>query len=367
MTFDELLLVPATGFVFEVPVPLPLLGHKFVYPLNLGQLKVIAYIELMMPDKQRIGAAKISSSGFAYHERDRFGVFAHSKVELRFNCELKALIERGIIVPMRVGDDGMAIPNPGFLAYLICANAFNYFVDLQTIAFDTHWVPHITPEDIHSLALMDWWSDPKSPRSMGVLAGIPGDHRFVFGIPENFPPKDPERIGSVLSKLPLQLWEEVFHNALRDLEVGRLRSSAMHACLAVECYLRTALTLNKTYVPDSGYLARTLKPLATRKTCLPSLLGYSLDSSSAPQEIREAYLRIATLRDSVMHTGELTYQSPCQGAEVVDVNFPPTLADHIDLALSLVTSIARELEQKGFVAGNRGMTPQQVSREEAPF
>jgi hypothetical protein len=369
MTFEEMLLIPATGFAFEAPVPLPLLGHKLVHPLRIGSIETIVYIEMKMCEAQRVGTMRLSASGsMMYHDRDRFGIFAYSRVELRFNCDLATLVKHNIVVPVPIPEhEGAAIPKPGFLAYLICANAFNYFVDLHTIAYDTHWIPHITPEDIHSLTLMDWWSDPKSPKSIGMIAGIPGAHRFVFGKQEHFPPKDPKRVGEVLSNLPLHLWEEVFHSALRDFEVGRLRSAAMHACLGVECYLRAVLTLNAAHVPDSNYLSRTLKPLATRKTCLPSLLGYTLDSASAPEEIRNPYVRIAALRDSVMHTGELTYQVQGNEAEQADVNYVPDLADHIDMALSLVSAIGRELKKKGFAADDRGMIPAKVLREQAEF
>src|SRR5690242_11199643 len=73
MTFDELLLIPATGFAFETPVPLPLLGHKIAYPMRFGSIEAIIYIELRTVDTQRVGSTKISSSGsIMYHDRDRF-------------------------------------------------------------------------------------------------------------------------------------------------------------------------------------------------------------------------------------------------------------------------------------------------------
>jgi hypothetical protein len=364
MNYEELLLIPATGFTFDVPVPLPLLGHKLIYPLNIGPFRALVHIELANAESQRLGAMTISSSGLIFHERDRFGLYAHSKVQLRFNCDFQSLASCHIIDLMRVPEQqGIAFPKPGFLAYLLCANAFNYFVDLHTISFETHWIPHVTPEDIHSMALMDWWTNPKEPKSIGVIAGHPFGQRMVFGQPENMQQRDPNRTRHVLKHLPLRLWEEVFHNALRDFEVGRSRSAAMHACLGVECYMRAVLAENAANVADGGFLGRALKALATRRTCLPSLLGYSLDSQDAPSYLREAYVIVSALRDTVMHTGEVRYRTTGEHPEVVDLTDVAVLADHVDKALSLVHSIDAELAGKGFVSLDRGMVPRNVLRE----
>jgi hypothetical protein len=178
-----------------------------------------------------------------------------------------------------------------------------------------------------------------------------------------FPTKDPVRVSDVLSKFPLYLWEEICNTALRDIEVGRFRSGIMHACLGVESYIRSALALNVHQVPDKRFLNKTLKPLATRKSCLPSLLGYSLDSNAAPSAMRECYQKIATLRDAVMHTGSLSYEWPLGSASLTDVSTPAAVADHVDMALSLVSSIAEALQQKGLQSGNRGMVAKAVLRE----
>lgn len=364
MTYDEATKTPGVGFCFDAPTPLPLMGLRSCHPLMIGSLAALVFIEMKICETQRLGQSKLSCSELLFHERDRFGVFAYSNVQVRFAAPVEALVEAGMIQAWEIerGQSHSTVAlKPEFAAYALCADLVNRFIDIQTVAFETYWVPHIRSEDIHSMFIMDW-SDPANPKALGVLSGIPGGPRFRIAGKLGFPPKDIGRIRDVIEKLPLALWEEILNTALRDAEVGRFRSAVMHACLGVESYVREVLTLNSTHVADKAFAIRTLKPLAEKKGCLPSLLGYSLDSAAAPSPLREHYQRIATLRDSVMHTGNLTYVWPRNSPTSVDVGVPEAVADHLDMALSLIREIADELQKKGYQDGQRGMVAAKVPR-----
>ena len=63
-----------------------------------------------------------------------------------------------------------------------------------------------------------------------------------------------------------------------------------------------------------------------------------------------------------MHTGNLTYVWPRNSPTSVDVGVPEAVADHLDMALSLIREIADELQKKGYQDGQRGMVAAKVPR-----
>lgn len=221
------------GVRFEVPVPMPHLGSRFSYRATIDQtLTARVAVELMNDEVHRSGAFSISSKGVSYHGRDRFGLFARSRVEVRFMHSLPVLLPAGVMTlrPLEGDASGSAILLPSRPGMTVLADLFNMLVDSQTAAFGTYWTPHITPLDILSLEMIDW-TEPEKPRSSGVLLGSPYlDKRLHFG-KADFTSIDNARLSAIVSALPLLGWEEMATSALRDLELGRLVSSAMHLCL----------------------------------------------------------------------------------------------------------------------------------------
>lgn len=357
MSWDSASMTSGCGFKFEVPVPLPLLGHRSGFTVRNDLFSVAVLVELK-PVKSRIGGLSFSG-GICYHDRDRFGLFAGSLIELRIDQTADRLVSLDIFAPLAAFErDGQTVCalGPGDRGLHLCASMVNLLVDIQTTAFSTHWVPHVTPDDLLELSLIDW-SDPANPKGMGYMAGVDGVHKFRFGRESGFPAFNQDRIRHILKILPLDLWEELIHATLRDLEVGRSRSTLMHACLAVETYCRRVIELNPSPNRDGRYADRSLKELVSKRTCLPLLLGYSLDSSECPDEIREHYQRISALRDSIMHKGELKYRWPPRATSSVVVSSPLNVRAHVFSALSVIWHISSALESSGKVTGNRGVVP----------
>ena len=353
--------------MFQVPVPLPQLGRRICHPMRIGPFNAIVFIEMAITETQRLGVSNLSASGaLLYRNHDRFGVYSHSNVEIRFQTDIQTLIDESLIEPISFEKDNkgvVALRDTAFSRSL-CAKIFNYLVDIQTIAFETYWTPHITLEDIHTFDIMDW-SDSKSPKTISASMGTPGNQKFSLRMGESFPPKDMDRLCDVASKFPLQLWEEIINTALRDIEVGRYRSGIMHACLGIESFFKSLLSLNESNIPDKRFFDKTMKQLATRKGCLPALLGYSMDSTSAPQDMREPYQRISALRDSVMHSGQMTYEWPLKSGTLFHVDSPESVADHVDMVLSLIKLISNEICRNQFLTVDRGMVAKSVLREDA--
>lgn len=356
MSWEDALLFAGYGFSFEVPVPLPLLGHRAAYTLR-NELFVVNILLELKPIKPRAGGLSMSG-GICYHERDRFGLFAGSKLEVRIDQTPDRLLELDLFKPLASfevdGKLAYAI-GPGVKGMDLCASLVNLLVDLQTTAFSSHWVPHVTPDDILQLSLIDW-SDPGKPQGMGYMAGT-DNHKFKFGLQPGFPSPDPERIKHILKSWPLDLWEELIHAALRDLELGRHRSTLMHACLALETYVRRVLELNPSPARDTRYMDRTLKELVVKRSCLPSVIGHNLDSTDGDPAIREHYQRIAALRDSIMHKGNLSYPWPSRTSKLLIIETPTHVRAHIFSVLNVIWHISSRLEAEGKVSGNRAIVP----------
>lgn len=366
MNWEQAQAVVGTGFCFEVPVPLPLLGHRSGYGLKIENIDAAVLIELS-PCKARTGGLSFSG-GISYHDRDRFGLFASSKVQLRFRCSTEELVEAGIFEPMEVTppntEHRVFILMPSETGRDVCSSAFNMLVDIQTIAFGTHWVPHITHEDIHEMTLMSW-TDPSSPNSLGKLAGFDGAQKFVMGRPEGFLTANPMRLSEVMAKHPLTLWEELAHAAVRDLVVDRGRSALMNACLSAENYLRLVVKNNRGAVENLS--ERTFKQLATRKSCLPSIIGFSLDSNQAPEGLRMHYLRIAALRDAIMHTGQPSYRWPPNCNTQMTLTNKFHYATHVVTALIMIQEADKLVVESGGLSSARGMEPDVSSILEEPI
>jgi hypothetical protein len=357
MPFDDPSLPAGYGFSFEVPVPLPLLGHRAAYNAHQEAFPITLLLELN-PVKPRAGGLSFDG-GICYHDRDRFGLFAGSKIEIRIDRTPEQLVELGIYaILMSWERDGKMVHalGPGKRGLHLCVSLFNLLVDVQTAAFSSHWVPHVTPDDILELNLFDW-SDPANPKGMGYIAGTEGNHKFKFGREAGFSSQDPERVRHILGNLPLELWEELIHAALRDFELGRQRSALMHSCLAVETYIRRVLELNPSPNRDVWFKERTLKQLVTKRGCLPALIGYSLESAAAPSDLREHYQRISALRDSIMHTGSLVYKWPPNESTYMSITSPGHVQAHLASALSIIYHISILIDSLGKNGGNRSMVP----------
>lgn len=347
------------GFAFTAPVALPNFGHRIAFRAQYERVEAVTLIQQVSVESLGLGLglAKIEGPGLSYHERDRFGIFSRSAFELRFLLSLGEFQQMGFVEPACVTyQDGkpMGLLQPSDAGRAVCADAVNYCVDLHTVAFGTAWLPHITLDDLFNISVMNW-TQPDSPQLISIIAGTSSTHSFIFR-PDGYPGDDPSRVQSFLGQFPLQLWEELFVIAQRDLVTGDLRSGMIHACLGFETFVRHLLTLNSDKAKDARFADKTLKNLCIKPGCLPSLIGYSLNSGRCAPDIRASYERITALRDQLLHNGALAYQWETEGKrQSIAIRNEQGAWEHLKLALDLVDAVGTLVGSHGHNSGLRGM------------
>lgn len=344
------------GFKFSTPVPLPQLGHRARFGTKVSDIPCGMDIELV-PLKPRFGGVSFSGNNIAYHEHDRFGLYAYSRIELRLHCSIARLLDEEIFAIMNIdAQDGASLEAivPGVAGEQLCVELFNRIVDLQTAAFSTYWTPHVTPGDIHERTVMNW-SSPQNSNSFGFLTGVATGHKYVWKKP-GFGSPDPSLLRKVLADQPIMLWEEIIQTALRDLAVGRIRSALMHACLGVEAFMREVVRINNLPGRDPYHEKRTFWELGTKRGCIPAVLGYRLDSNCAANKFENSFAMLRALRDCIMHTGEMIFEIR-SGDSVNSINCREDPEFLVQTALDFIHGVSDELRRLGYSGGARSLTP----------
>ncbi len=346
MDYEEARGLRSVGFTYEVPVPLPDLGHRFATRFEVeGQQAVLAVVQV--PQDEPVGGITMSGPGLRDHGRDRFGVFSRSQVELRFPGGPPVVEELGLVATMaavKMPDGQMGgIIGPTDEGREFCTLVVNNLVDAYTRAHGTYWLANVTPDDIMSLRLVDW-DDPAAPKVMSMMLGTGTTHTIRFGRAEGYPATTPDRLFSELGRQP-SLAEDLLLSARRDMATRRHRSALASGCLAFEVFVRGLLAANAGRVPDQHFRRRTLKELCQKKGCLPAVIGSPLNNGLHGSRA-ESYTRIAALRDHLLHQGSPAYDINGERVEVADDN---AVQHHLDLVVDLAGYLNRTVVDGGGV------------------
>ncbi len=347
LNFDDARKFRGTGFRFDIPVPLPNLGHRWVRNLALGDLQALLLVE-QQSRKEPIDGMTIEGPGLHDHTHDRFGRYSYSKVELRFAASVHALLHLGLFD----GKELFELPD-GLVAGMIlaslegrslCVGVSNDLIDAYSIVHRCYTLPRITDSDLHLMKLLDW-SRPEQPQLVGMVSGIEqGSTRF--GRRVDYPGTKIEELDRVVARKRTPA-EDLFLAGLRDLSVERLSSAAAHLCLSVEVFVRSLLAANKDAVLDREHEQKTLKPMCERKSLLACLIGTPLNKNSHGVH-RERYMRVAALRDRVLHHGDLRYEVRLDGSVLrVEIDDRKALEEHMKMATSLVEYLNQRCKERG--------------------
>lgn len=195
---------------FEVPIGLPNLGEVWSRPcrsLDLDSLVVVRQIKTPGEYQSRFGGMKIEGPGHSYHERDRFGVYSYSAIEICMLASANDLFDRAVLAVLGLSEvpgapPGVGIPHLAEAARVLASSVFNSLVDAHSIAFGTYWIPHITPEDIFHLKLVE--DTPAGGIVQASAMGIDG-HGWRFGLQENYASTDANALGDVFKVMPLTM------------------------------------------------------------------------------------------------------------------------------------------------------------------
>jgi len=347
LNFDDARKFRGAGFRFDIPVPLPDLGHRWARNLALGNFQALLLVE-QESRKEPIDGVTIEGPGLHDHTHDRFGRYSFSKVELRFAASVHALLHLGLFEGKQLFElpdglvAGMILASPEGRS--LCVGVSNDLIDAYSIVHHCYTLPRITDADLHLMKLLDW-SRPEHPQLVGMVSGIEqGSTRF--GRRVDYPGTKIEELDRVVARKRTPA-EALFLAGLRDLSVERLSSAAAHLCLSVEVFVRSLLAANRDAIPDKDFEQKTLKPMCERRALLASLVGSPLSKKSHGMH-REHYLRIAALRDRVLHHGDLRYEIRLGGrVQRVEIEDRAALDEHMQMATSMVAYLNRCCRERG--------------------